>query len=175
MRIIITDSYEEMSKVAARIVAGQLYLKPNSVLGLATGSTPEGMYANLVKVHQSVGLDFSEVISFNLDEYIGLDKENEQSYYYFMHKHLFDHVNIKPENIHIPNGNPENLEEECKKYDKLIEAKGGIDLQVLGIGQNAHIGFNEPDIKFEATTHKVKLDYIITLYIFREDHFVIQQ
>ena len=118
MRIIITDSYEEMSKVAARIVAGQLYLKPNSVLGLATGSTPEGMYANLVKVHQSVGLDFSEVISFNLDEYIGLDKENEQSYYYFMHKHLFDHVNIKPENIHIPNGNPENLEEECKKYDK---------------------------------------------------------
>ena len=76
----------------------------------------------------------------------------------FMHKHLFDHVNIKPENIHIPNGNPENLEEECKKYDKLIEAKGGIDLQVLGIGQNAHIGFNEPDIKFEATTHKVKLD-----------------
>ena len=158
MRIIVTDSYEEMSKVAARIVAGQLYLKPNSVLGLATGSTPEGMYANLVKVHQSVGLDFSEVISFNLDEYIGLDKENEQSYYYFMHKHLFDHVNIKPENIHIPNGNPENLEEECKKYDKLIEAKGGIDLQVLGIGQNAHIGFNEPDIKFEATTHKVKLD-----------------
>ena len=118
MRIIVTDSYEEMSKVAARIVAGQLYLKPNSVLGLATGSTPEGMYANLVKVHQSVGLDFSEVISFNLDEYIGLDKENEQSYYYFMHKHLFDHVNIKPENIHIPNGNPENLEEECKKYDK---------------------------------------------------------
>ena len=103
MRIIVTDSYEEMSKVAARIVAGQLYLKPNSVLGLATGSTPEGMYANLVKVHQSVGLDFSEVISFNLDEYIGLDKENEQSYYYFMHKHLFDHVNIKPENIHIPN------------------------------------------------------------------------
>lgn len=158
MRIIVTDSYEEMSKVAARIVAGQLYLKPNSVLGLATGSTPEGMYANLVKVHQSVGLDFSEVISFNLDEYIGLDKENEQSYYYFMHKHLFDHVNIKPENIHIPNGNPENLEEECKKYDKLIETKGGIDLQVLGIGQNAHIGFNEPDIKFEATTHKVKLD-----------------
>ena len=158
MRIIVTDSYEEMSKVAARIVAGQLYLKPNSVLGLATGSTPEGMYANLVKVHQSVGLDFSEVISFNLDEYIGLDKENEQSYYYFMHKHLFDHVNIKPENIHIPNGNPENLEEECKKYDKLIEVKGGIDLQVLGIGQNAHIGFNEPDIKFEATTHKVKLD-----------------
>ena len=158
MRIIVTDSYEEMSTVAARIVAGQLYLKPNSVLGLATGSTPEGMYANLVKVHQSVGLDFSEVISFNLDEYIGLDKENEQSYYYFMHKHLFDHVNIKPENIHIPNGNPENLEEECKKYDKLIEAKGGIDLQVLGIGQNAHIGFNEPDIKFEATTHKVKLD-----------------
>ena len=159
MRIVVTNSYDEMSKVAARlVVAGQLYLKPNSVLGLATGSTPEGMYAELVKVHNNVGLDFSDVISFNLDEYIGLNKDNEQSYYYFMHKHLFDHVNIKPENIHIPNGNPENLVEECKKYDELIEAKGGIDLQILGIGQNAHIGFNEPDIKFEATTHKVKLD-----------------
>lgn len=158
MRIVVTNSYDEMSKVAARLVAGQLYLKPNSVLGLATGSTPEGMYAELVKVHNNVGLDFSDVISFNLDEYIGLNKDNEQSYYYFMHKHLFDHVNIKPENIHIPNGNPENLVEECKKYDELIEAKGGIDLQILGIGQNAHIGFNEPDIKFEATTHKVKLD-----------------
>ena len=133
MRIIVTDSYEEMSKVAARIVAGQLYLKPNSVLGLATGSTPEGMYANLVKVHQSVGLDFSEVISFNLDEYIGLDKENEQSYYYFMHKHLFDHVNIKPENIHIPNGNPENLEEECKKYFPVVKE---CIYQILGMWES---------------------------------------
>lgn len=158
MRIIITESYEEMSTAAARIVAGQLYLKPNSVLGLATGSTPLLMYQKLVQVHEQIGLDFSEAISFNLDEYLGLEPENPQSYHYFMHEHFFDKINIKPENIYIPNGNPDNLVKECKHYDKLIANKGGMDLQILGIGQNAHIGFNEPDIKFEATTHKVKLD-----------------
>lgn len=158
MRIIITESYEEMSTAAARIVAGQLYLKPNSVLGLATGSTPLLMYQKLVQVHEQIGLDFSEAISFNLDEYLGLEPENPQSYHYFMHENFFDKINIKPENIFIPNGKPDNLDKECKHYDKLIESKGGIDLQILGVGQNAHIGFNEPDIKFEATTHKVKLD-----------------
>ena len=158
MRIIVTESYEEMSTAAARIVAGQLYLKPNSVLGLATGSTPLLMYQKLVQVHEQIGLDFSEAISFNLDEYLGLEPENPQSYHYFMHENFFDKINIKPENIFIPNGKPDNLDEECKHYDKLIESKGGIDLQILGVGQNAHIGFNEPDIKFEATTHKVKLD-----------------
>ncbi|WP_019555589.1 glucosamine-6-phosphate deaminase [Propionispira raffinosivorans] len=158
MRIIITESYEEMSTAATRIVAGQLYLKPNSVLGLATGSTPLLMYQKLVQVHEQIGLDFSEAISFNLDEYLGLEPGNPQSYHYFMHEHFFDKINIKAENIYIPNGNPDNLAKECKHYDKLIESKGGMDLQILGIGQNAHIGFNEPDIKFEATTHKVKLD-----------------
>ncbi len=158
MRIIVTESYEEMSTAAARIVAGQLYLKPNSVLGLATGSTPLLMYQKLVQVHEQIGLDFSEAISFNLDEYLGLEPENPQSYHYFMHENFFDKINIKPENIFIPNGKPDNLDKECKHYDKLIESKGGIDLQILGVGQNAHIGFNEPDIKFEATTHKVKLD-----------------
>ncbi|WP_110954464.1 glucosamine-6-phosphate deaminase [Anaerosinus massiliensis] len=158
MRIIVTESYEEMSTAAARIVAGQLYLKPNSVLGLATGSTPLLMYQKLVQVHEQIGLDFSEAISFNLDEYLGLEPENPQSYHYFMHENFFDKINIKPENIFIPNGKPDNLDEECKHYDKLIESKGGIDLQILGVGQNAHIGFNEPDVKFEATTHKVKLD-----------------
>ncbi len=158
MRVIFTDSYESMSMEAAKIVAGQIYLKPNSVLGLATGSTPLGLYHNLIDVHKSVGLDFTEVTSFNLDEYIGMEPENPQSYHYFMHKNLFDHINIKPENIYIPDGLAQDIEEEGAHYDKLIEQQGGIDLQVLGIGQNAHIGFNEPDIKFEATTHRVRLD-----------------
>ena len=158
MRIIITDSYEGMSAAATRIVAGQLYLKPNSVLGLATGSTPLLMYKNLIRVHQELDLDFSEVISFNLDEYLDLKASDPNSYYYFMQENFFKHINIDPENVYIPNGTPEDIEAECKNYDRLITEKGGIDLQILGIGQNAHIGFNEPDIKFEATTHKVKLD-----------------
>ena len=158
MRIIITDSYEEMSVAASRIVAGQLYLKPNSVLGLATGSTPLFMYKNLVHVHKEVGLDFSEVTSFNLDEYLGLNASDPNSYYYFMQENFFKHININPANIYIPNGMPDDIDSECANYDRLISEKGGIDLQILGIGKNAHIGFNEPDIKFEATTHKVKLD-----------------
>lgn len=158
MRILIVDDYEKMSIEAAKIVAGQIYLKPNSVLGLATGSTPLRMYENLVAVHQTIGLDFSQVTTFNLDEYIGLSADNPQSYHYFMHENFFKHINIRRENIFIPDGMAEDIISESKNYDKLIESKGGIDLQILGIGQNAHIGFNEPNIKFEATTHKVKLD-----------------
>ncbi|MDD6382286.1 glucosamine-6-phosphate deaminase [Mitsuokella sp.] len=158
MRVIITNSYDEMSKEAAKIVAGQIYLKPDSVLGLATGSTPLQMYKKLIAVHEMVGLDFSQVTSFNLDEYIGMSPDNPQSYHYFMKHNFFDFINIKPENIFIPDGMAEDIEAEGKHYDALIEEKGGIDLQILGIGRNAHIGFNEPDIKFEATTHKVKLD-----------------
>ena len=158
MRIIVTKSYEEMSMEATKIVAGQMYLKPESVLGLATGSTPLQMYKQLIAVHETVGLDFSGARSFNLDEYIGLDPENPQSYHYFMQQNFFSRINIKPENIYIPNGMAEDIEAEGKYYDSLIDQMGGIDLQVLGIGQNAHIGFNEPDVKFEATTHKVKLD-----------------
>lgn len=158
MRIVIAKDYEDMSGRAARIVAGQIYLKPNSVLGMATGSTPLLMYKELIRVHQEVGLDFSEIISFNLDEYLGLPIQDEQSYYYYMFHHFFNHINARKENIYIPNGMIADVELECRHYDKAIEEKGGIDLQILGIGTNGHIGFNEPDIKFEATTHKVKLD-----------------
>ncbi|WP_295919688.1 glucosamine-6-phosphate deaminase [uncultured Anaerovibrio sp.] len=158
MRVLITDSYDQMGLEAAKIVAGQIYLKPNSVLGLATGSTPLSMYERLVAVHRTVGLDFSEVTTFNLDEYIGMGPDNPQSYHYFMQEHFFKHINIKPENVHIPNGMAQDVIAEGERYEQLIAAKGGIDLQVLGIGQNAHIGFNEPDVKFAATTHKVELD-----------------
>jgi glucosamine-6-phosphate deaminase len=158
MRIVIAKNYEDMSIRAARIVASQLYLKPNSVLGLATGSTPMQMYQELIHLHREVGLDFSEAITFNLDEYLHLSLNEEQSYHYYMYHHFFNHINIKRNNINIPNGLPGNVEQECREYDLKIKENGGIDLQVLGIGVNAHIGFNEPDIKFEATTHKVKLD-----------------
>lgn len=158
MRIIIAKDYKDMSIQAARIVAGQIYLKPNSVLGLATGSTPLLMYRELIRNCKEIGLDFSEVSSFNLDEYLGLSHDNENSYYYYMFKNFFNNINMCRENIFIPNGLPNNIEQECLDYDKKISQKGGIDLQVLGIGTNGHIGFNEPDIKFEATTHKVKLD-----------------
>ena len=158
MRIVIAKDYEEMSARAARIVAGQIYLKPNSVLGMATGSTPLSMYKELIRVHQQVGLDFSEVVSFNLDEYIGLPITDEQSYYYYMFQNFFNYVNVRRKNIYIPDGMVKDIDLECQKYDSDIREKGGIDLQVLGIGNNGHIGFNEPDIKFEATTHKVKLD-----------------
>ena len=158
MRILITKDYEEMSIEAAKIVAGQIYLKPASVLGLATGSTPLKMYENLIAVHKTIGLDFSQVTTFNLDEYIGLSADNSQSYHYFMYENFFNQINIRRENIFIPDGTAADTFAEGKNYDALIESKGGIDLQILGIGQNAHIGFNEPDIKFEATTHKVKLD-----------------
>ncbi|MCC5466197.1 glucosamine-6-phosphate deaminase [Pelosinus baikalensis] len=158
MRIVIAKDYEDMSARAARIVAGQIYLKPNTVLGMATGSTPLLMYKELIKVHKEVGLDFSEVITFNLDEYLGLPKEDEQSYYYYMFHHFFNHINIKKQNIYIPDGMAQDVEEECREYDRSIQNMGGIDLQILGIGNNGHIGFNEPDIKFEATTHRVKLD-----------------
>lgn len=158
MRIIITDTYEKMGMEAANIVAGQVYLKPDSVLGLATGSTPLSMYQRLAAVHKSVGLDFSGVTTFNLDEYIGMSPENPQSYHYFMQEHFFRHINIRQENVFIPDGMAEDMVAEGERYERLIAAKGGIDLQVLGIGQNAHIGFNEPDVKFAATTHKVELD-----------------
>jgi len=158
MRILITENYEQLSIEAAKIVAGQIYLKPASVLGLATGSTPLKMYENLIAVHKTIGLDFSQVTTFNLDEYIGLSADNPQSYHYFMYENFFKQINIRRENIFIPDGTAADIFAESKNYDALIESKGGIDLQILGIGQNAHIGFNEPDIKFEATTHKVKLD-----------------
>lgn len=158
MRVIIVKNYEEMSIKAAKMVSSQVLLNPKSILGLATGSTPVGMYKELTRLFEANELDFSEVVTFNLDEYYGLNKDNPQSYHYFMMENLFQHVNINKENISIPNGIANDTEKECSDYDTKIEKAGGIDLQVLGIGSNAHIGFNEPDINFEVGTHLVNLD-----------------
>jgi len=158
MRIVTVKDYEELSKKAANILASQITLKPNSVLGLATGSTPVGTYRELVRIYQEGDINFSEVVTFNLDEYYGLDKENPQSYYYFMMENLFSHVNINHNSIYIPDGRAESIENECTEYENKIRRAGGIDLQLLGIGRNGHIGFNEPDVKFEAQTHLVTLD-----------------
>lgn len=158
MKIIITKDYEALSKAAARLIASQITLNPKSVLGLATGSTPIGMYKELVAMYERGEISFKDVVSFNLDEYVGLDPTNEQSYRYFMDKNLFDHIDIKEENIHIPSGIAEDIEAECKDYDYNIEIYNGISMQILGIGRNGHIGFNEPDVKFEGKTHLVDLD-----------------
>ncbi|ABY94647.1 glucosamine-6-phosphate deaminase [Thermoanaerobacter brockii subsp. lactiethylicus] len=157
MKVIITVNYEEMSKKAAEIVKKQIKEKPNTVLGLATGSTPLGMYKHLIEMYKRGEIDFSNVITFNLDEYIGLSPDHPQSYHYFMFHNFFNHINIKKENVHIPNGIAEDLEEECRKYEEEIEKAGGIDLQILGIGINGHIGFNEPDESIETKTHVVTL------------------
>lgn len=158
MRIIIAKDYDEMSIKAARILSSQITLKPNSVLGLATGSTPVGTYKKLINLYDKKEIDFKDIKTFNLDEYYGIDKENDQSYHYFMMNNLFKYINIPLENVNIPNGNAQNIEEECLRYENAIEKEGGIDIQILGIGANGHIGFNEPDINFETRTHLVALD-----------------
>ena len=157
MRILVCEDYEEMSKKAAQIILSQITLKPNSVLGLATGSTPIGMYRNLVEMYENGLVDFSDVITFNLDEYYKLPINNNQSYHYFMQENLFSKININSKNIHIPNGMVDDIESECSNYEEAIKDAGGIDIQVLGIGRNAHIGFNEPTISFEKGTHLVDL------------------
>ncbi len=153
MRVILCDTYEEISKQAAKIVAGQVYLKPNSVLGLATGSTPIGMYQELAKLYSAGELDFGKVTTFNLDEYYPISAENDQSYHYFMQKNLFSKINVKAENIHILDGETKKPEAECAGFDNKIDACGGIDLQILGIGRNGHIGFNEPGDALVTGTH----------------------
>ncbi|ABS32382.1 glucosamine-6-phosphate deaminase [Clostridium botulinum] len=158
MRIIVVDNYEEMSKKAAAMVASQVILKPDSVLGLATGDTPIGMYKEIINIYKNQKMDFSKARTFNLDEYYGLNRENPQSYYYYMMNNLFNHVNIDKNNINIPNGMADNIEIECKEYERKIDKAGGIDLQILGIGVNGHIGFNEPNISFESETHLVNLN-----------------
>ena len=157
MRIIKTKTYEEMSAIAAGIIGGQVLLKPNCVLGLATGSSPIGAYKDLVKNYEDGILDFSEVRTVNLDEYCGLDGTNPNSYRYFMNDNLFDHVNIDKANTHVPNGHADDLEEEAVRYESFIQSLGGIDLQLLGIGHNGHIGFNEPGDGFVKETHVVDL------------------
>ena len=157
MKIYKAKDYQDMSRKAANIISAQVITKPDCVLGLATGSTPEGMYAQLVEWYKKGDLDFSEVKSVNLDEYRGMTRDNDQSYYYFMHKHLFDHVNIDPANTHLPNGIAEDPQEECIRYENQIKSMGGVDLQLLGMGHNGHIGFNEPAADFPKITHCVDL------------------
>lgn len=157
MKIFKAKDYEDMSRKAANIIASQIILKPDCVLGLATGSTPIGAYKHLVEKYEQGDLDFSQVTTVNLDEYKGLPRENDQSYYYFMHDNLFDHVNVKPENTHLPDGTKADSDEECARYEELIRSLGGQDLQLLGLGHNGHIGFNEPSAVFEKTTHCVDL------------------
>lgn len=144
MEVIITRNYDEMSRLAADLIARQLLRKPNSVLGLATGSTPIGLYKELIRRHREEGLDFSQVITFNLDEYLSLPPTHPQSYRYFMDEHLFRHINIPPGNIHVPYGHAESVMEFCDWYEDQIKRSGGIDIQILGIGGDGHIAFNEP-------------------------------
>jgi len=157
MRLIKTENYEELSLRAADIIAAQVILKPDCVLGLATGSSPVGVYGELISRCKKGELDFSKVRSVNLDEYLGLEPTNDQSYRYFMNKNLFEGINILPENTNVPSGIAEDADAECKRYDALIASLGGIDLQLLGIGPNGHVGFNEPDDCFAAGTHCVDL------------------
>ncbi|MTI66835.1 MAG: glucosamine-6-phosphate deaminase [Firmicutes bacterium] len=158
MRVIVTEDYEQMSKRSANIVAAQVFIKPDSVLGLATGSTVLGLYNELIKMYKEKDLDFKETKTFNLDEYIGLSKDNPNSYYFYMMNNFFKFINIDESNINIPDGKALDIKKECEEYERKIKEENGIDLQILGIGRNGHIGFNEPDVKFEATTHKVSLD-----------------
>lgn len=157
MKIYKAKDYKEMSRKAANIISAQVIMKPNCVLGLATGSTPIGTYDQLVEWYNKGDLDFSEVTTVNLDEYKGLPRTNDQSYYYFMHQHLFDRVNIDPERTSVPNGMEPDAEKECGRYEELIRSLGGVDLQLLGLGHNGHIGFNEPGEAFEKETHCVDL------------------
>ena len=157
MRVIETKSYAELSRKAANLISAQVLSKPDSVLGLATGSTPIGTYKQLIEWYEKGDLDFSEVKSINLDEYVGLTGDHDQSYRYFMNTNLFNHVNIDKSKTNVPSGVAEDLEAECARYDALIESMGGIDLQLLGIGHNGHIGFNEPADSFVVPTHVVEL------------------
>lgn len=157
MKIIRAKDYKAMSRKAANIISAQIILKPDSVLGLATGSSPIGTYEQLVEWYNKGDLDFSEVTSVNLDEYKGLERTDEQSYYYFMHDHLFRHVNIHPDRTFLPNGTEPDSGKACADYDKIIASVGGVDLQLLGLGHNGHIGFNEPSTIFEKGTHCVRL------------------
>ncbi|MGB2641832.1 MAG: glucosamine-6-phosphate deaminase [Candidatus Acidiferrum sp.] len=153
MLVLLRPNYKELSNEAARIVAGAVRSNPFIKLGLATGSTTLGMYEELVRLHRTQGLDFSKVITFNLDEYLGLGADHPQSFHGFMHRNFFDHVNVNAASIHIPDGTvTKNYEEYCLSYEQAIREAGGIDLQILGIGRNGHIGFNEPTSSFGSRT-----------------------
>jgi glucosamine-6-phosphate deaminase len=144
MEVIITEDHDQMSKIAADHIEAQIQAKPNAVLGLATGGTPVGAYKELIRRHREGKLDFSKVVTFNLDEYVGLPTTHDQSYHHFMHENLFNHVNISPGNVHVPSGMATDHEAHCRWYEEEIDKAGGIDLQLLGIGADGHIAFNEP-------------------------------
>ncbi len=152
MEIIIRDDYAAVSQQAAAAVADLLRTQPQAVLGLATGSTPLGLYQELIRLHREESLDFSQVTTFNLDEYVGLAADHPQSYHYFMHDNLFRHINVPSDNIHIPDGTASDYQTFCKSYEARIESCGGIDLQVLGIGSDGHIAFNEPGSSLASRT-----------------------
>ena len=157
MKIIRAKDYKDMSRKAANIISALVIMKPNCVLGLATGGTPVGAYAQLVDWYNKGDLDFSEVTTVNLDEYRGLPKEHPESYWSFMHRNLFDQVNIDPAHINLPDGTNMDAEAECMRYDEVIRSVGGVDLQLLGIGHDGHIGCNEPHDAFDLGTHCVDL------------------
>lgn len=157
MRVYCAADYYHASRVAANIISAQVIMKPDCVLGLATGSTPIGTYEQLIRWYEKGDLDFSQVHSINLDEYRGLSPENEQSYRYFMNTHLFDKINIDKKNTFVPDGLEPDPEKACRDYEEIIRAHGGVDLQILGLGHNGHIGFNEPGSAFEKETHCVTL------------------
>lgn len=157
MKIIKTENYSQMSRMAANLISAQVIMKPDCVLGLATGSTPIGTYEQLIERYDNGDLDFSQVTTINLDEYRGLSPENDQSYRYFMENHLFKSINVRPECTHVPDGLEPDCAKACSDYNKLIADCGGIDLQLLGLGLNGHIGFNEPGSAFEKETHCVDL------------------
>ena len=157
MRIIAAKDYQDLSRKAANVISAQVILKPDCVLGLATGSTPIGTYKQLIAWYEQGDLDFSQVKTANLDEYRGLPKSNDQSYDYFMKANLFNHINIKPENLHIPDGEEPDAEKACADYDRTVCELGGVDLQLLGMGHNGHIGFNEPADTFTKGTNCVDL------------------
>ena len=157
MIIYTGKDYYDVSRKAANIMSAQIIMKPNAVLGLATGSTPVGMYKQLIEWYKKGDLDFSQITSVNLDEYKGLSGDNDQSYRYFMNTNLFDHVNIDKNRTYVPNGLEEDSDKACADYNEIIRSVGGIDMQLLGIGGNGHIGFNEPGAAFEKETHCVDL------------------
>lgn len=157
MKLYRAKDYADLSRKAANIISAQVITKPDCVLGLATGSTPIGTYKELIERYEQGDLDFSAVKSVNLDEYKGLTRDNDQSYYYFMYNNLFKHINIDLNNTNIPDGTEPNSEKECSRYNEVIDSMGGVDLQLLGLGHNGHIGFNEPDDVFAKLTHCVNL------------------
>lgn len=157
MKFVLAKDYDEMSRKAANVISAQMVMKADSVLGLATGSTPIGTYKCLVERYEKGDLDFSQITSVNLDEYRGIDHDNDQSYYYFMNDNLFNKVNIDKNNTYVPDGRIADSKEACDKYEEIVRATGGIDLQLLGLGHNGHIGFNEPAEVFSKGTHCVDL------------------